>query len=268
MSARIFQMDRPLIMGHRGHQREAPENTMLSMKLALSVGVDFLESDVRMTKDRELVLFHDDSLIRTTGQQGRVKDYSLDELRQIDLGYTFSTDGSTYPFRSKGHSIVTLREAFDAFPTARFNLDIKDSDSNAPELLAKILREKEKQKSVIIASFIPSQLEKFRKLEPSVATSANPKEVRNFLFGVKLRMIDTLSGTRQYKALQVPIKSGIIRVISKRFIDEAHKRNIAIHVWTINDRSTMEYLIDMEVDGIFTDEPSLMREVLVDRGFL
>ncbi|MHA2021180.1 MAG: glycerophosphodiester phosphodiesterase family protein, partial [Candidatus Thorarchaeota archaeon] len=103
-------------MGHRGDPNKAPENTMLALKVALEGGVDFLESDIRLTSDNELVLFHDDDLRRTTGKSGLVRERKLEELRQIDFGYMFTLDGVTFPFRDKGLSVVSLREAFNEFP--------------------------------------------------------------------------------------------------------------------------------------------------------
>ena len=129
-------------MAHRGDSASAPENTLLSLRKAVEIGVDFVETDVRLTKDDELVLFHDDDLIRTTGVSGAIRDKTLDELKQIDFGNLFTTDdGVTNPYRGKGHTIVTLEEAFKAFPETKMNLDIKDKDLHAPELLANSIRE-------------------------------------------------------------------------------------------------------------------------------
>ncbi len=264
----VFGPGRPLIMGHRGDSNKAPENTMLALKAALEVGVDFLESDIRLTRDDELVLFHDDDLRRTTGEFGSVRERTLEELRQIDFGYMFTQDGVTFPFRDKGLSVVTLREAFEELPQTRFNLDIKDSDRRAPHVLAEVLEEYDRLSTVTIASFIPEQMTLFRELTPDAITSAHPKEVRNFVLGTRFRVLSLLSRNIQYKAFQVPIKYGSTSVISKRFVEQAHKRRIAVHVWTINDRNEMEWLIDLGVDGIFTDELTLMREVLSERGML
>jgi glycerophosphoryl diester phosphodiesterase len=255
-------------MGHRGDPNKAPENTMLALKVALEGGVDFLESDIRLTSDNELVLFHDDDLRRTTGKSGLVRERKLEELRQIDFGYMFTLDGVTFPFRDKGLSVVSLREAFNEFPQARFVLDIKDRDRKAPHELAKVLEEYERTRSVAIASFIPKQMKLFREIMPEAITSAHPGEVRNFVLGTRLRALSIFSRNIQYQAFQVPIKSGFTTVVNERFVEQAHKRGIAVQVWTINDKKEMEWLIELGVDGIFTDEPSLLREVLSERGML
>jgi glycerophosphoryl diester phosphodiesterase len=116
MGSRVFERERPLIMAHRGDSAAVPENSMLSLRGAIEIGVDLLETDLQLTKDREFVLFHDDDLVRTTGQKGRIRDYTLEELLNIDVGHTFTLDeGETFPFREKGLRLLTLRDAFAEF---------------------------------------------------------------------------------------------------------------------------------------------------------
>ena len=267
-NARIFDIGRPLIMAHRGDPVAAPENSRASMESALEMGVDFLETDVRMTRDEHLILFHDADLKRTTGRAGRVQDYSLDELKELDIGYKYTVDGTSYPFRGKGHHVVTIEEAFQIYPNAKFTVDIKDSDPRAPALLSKAILDSNRLDSVIVASFKPPQMKRFRELVPNALTSAHPGEVRNFLLGVRLRAVNQFARRIRYRAFHVPVKYGPLRVVSRRFVEEAHKRDIAVQVWTVNDREEMEWLIGLGVDGIFTDKPMLMREVLSERGLL
>ncbi len=261
--------DRPLIMAHRGDSAAAPENTLLGLLRAVEIGVDFLETDVRLTKDDELVLFHDDNLMRTTGEEGTIREKTLDELKQIDLGYNFTQDeGASYPYRGKGHSVMTLIEAFNAFPDMMINLDIKDKDLHAPNLLAQMIRDHGREDSVMVGSFHDAQAYRFRKILSKVRTSACPSEVSRFVFALKMRVLRLYSRGCPYEAFQVPIKYGRIHVVDERFVKAAHDRNIAVHVWTINDQPEMETLIDLGVDGIFTDKPALLRNILVERGLL
>ncbi|MFW9966571.1 MAG: glycerophosphodiester phosphodiesterase [Candidatus Thorarchaeota archaeon] len=255
-------------MGHRGDSTKAPENTILSLKAALEVGVDFLESDLRLTHDNELVLFHDDDMARTTGEPGSVKDCTLEELRQLDFGKMFTQDGISYPFRNKGLTILTLREVFEELGDVKINLDIKDLDARTPHLLAAMIDEYDKRSSVVVASFNPIQMKRFRTTMPEAITSAHPGEVRNFVLGTKLRVETLLSRNIQFQAFQVPVKYGLLSIVNERFVEQAHQRGIAIHVYTINKREEIEWLIELGVDGIFTDEPVLMREVLSERGLL
>ena len=265
----VLDIGRPLIMAHRGESGNVPENTIPALESAVRLGVDVLESDARLTKDDQIVLFHDDDLMRTTGEKGTVRDYTLDELREFDFGLNFTPDeGVTFPYRGKGLKIVTLLEVFEKFPDTVFNLDIKDTFPAAPMEMARLLEEMDRKQSVIIASFTGTQLEHFRQLLPDVPTSAHPGEVKRFVFFSKIGLPRIKREDIKYRAFQVPIKSGPITIITKKFIKMAHERNIAVHVWTINDEPTMNKLLDLGIDGIFTDQPALMKSVLQKRGVL
>ncbi|TFG27788.1 glycerophosphodiester phosphodiesterase [Candidatus Thorarchaeota archaeon] len=265
----VFDIGRPLIMAHRGESENAPENTMLALESAVAIGVDVLESDVQITKDDEVVLFHDETLLRTTGLEGTIRSHTLDELRQIDFGRTFTSDGgTTFPFRGKGHSIVTLTEAFEHFPNIIFNLDIKDTFQSAPAELARLISQTGRSESVIVASFHDIQIERFRELMPKIPTTAHPGEVKKFVLNTKFGLPRIKSDDIHYKSFAVPMKSGPLKVTTKKFVRKAHEHNIAVHVWTINDSPTMNSLIDLGVDGIFTDNPRILKEVLQTRGLL
>lgn len=265
----VFDIGRPLIMAHRGESSSVPENTMAALDAANELGVDVLESDVRLTKDDQIVLFHDEDLVRTTGEHGTVRSYTLDELLLFDLGHNFTTDnGTTFPFRGKGFRIITLKEAFERYPRMVFNLDIKDIFPSAPEELARLISDMDRGNSVMVGSFHGGQLEQFRKLAPDVPTSAHPGEVKRFLLSTTIGLPRIRNESIQYRAFQVPIKSGPITIVTRKFIKKAHEHNIAVHVWTVNDEATMVHLFDLGVDGIFTDHPSILRGVLEKRGSL
>ncbi|MHA1973305.1 MAG: glycerophosphodiester phosphodiesterase [Candidatus Hodarchaeales archaeon] len=260
-------LSRPLIMAHRGDQTVSPENTLLSLKNAALLELDVIETDIRMTRDNELILFHDETLERTTNATGRVIDYTLEELQEIDLGYWFTLDGGkTYPARGKKWSVVTLRQAFELFPDILFNLDIKNEEPEAVKLLAEIIRDYKREKRVMVGSFHHKQLKRFRKNLPEVLTSASPFEVRTFLIGLRLHLERFLNPN--YAAFQVPISHNKTKIVTPRFVKAAHEKNIAVHVWVIDDRLTMEYLIRIGVDGFFTNDVWLLMEVLQDKGLM
>jgi glycerophosphoryl diester phosphodiesterase len=259
---------RPLVMAHRGDQTVSPENSLLALKNASLLEIDYIETDIRMTKDNELILFHDSTLDRTTNISGRIIDYTLDQLlEKVDLGYSFTLDhGKTYPARGKDWRVVTLRQAFQLFPDMRFNLDIKNEEPEAPQLLVKLIKEFNRENNVLVASFHHKQITTFRKLLPHVPTAASLREVKNFLIRHKIRINKLFSP--KYYALQVPIYYNGTRVVTRGFVKDAHDRNIAVHVWTINDRPSMEWLISQEVDGIFTDDPWLLLETLQEKELI
>jgi len=117
------------VIGHRGAAGERPENTLESFAEALRAGAAVLETDVHVSRDGEVVISHDPDVARITEGRGDVAELAWEELRQLDAGYRFSPDaGRTHPFRGRGHRIPSLREAFEAFPQARFNIEPKRCD--------------------------------------------------------------------------------------------------------------------------------------------
>ncbi len=255
-------------MAHRGDQTVSPENSLLALKNASLLEIDYIETDIRMTKDHELILFHDETLDRTTNVSGRIIDYTLDQLlEEVDLGYRFTLDqGKTFPARAKNWRVVTLRQAFQLFPDMKFNLDIKNEDPKAPHLLTELIQEFQREDSILVGSFHHDQITRLRKLLPNVPTAASPKEVKNFLIRHKIRINKFI--IPKYFALQVPIHYNGRRVVTRNFVKDAHNRNIAVHVWTINDRPSMEWLINIKIDGIFTDDPWLLLETLQEKELI
>jgi glycerophosphoryl diester phosphodiesterase len=254
-------------MAHRGDRTVSPENSLLALKNASLLEIDFIETDIRLTKDKELILFHDSTLDRTTNASGPVNDYTLEDLQDVDLGYRFTLNGGkTFPCRGQKWRIVPLRQAFELFPDMSFNLDIKDTDEIASQLLTELVHEFDRFNNVIIGSFHHQQIKHIRKLLPNVATAASPKEVKNYLYRHKLYLNWLIQP--KFRALQVPIKYGNTQIITPAFVKESHDKNIAVHVWTINDRVTMEWLINLGVDGIFTDDPWLLLEALQEKNLI
>lgn len=280
---------RPLVMAHRGDSANIPENTVQAFEDAYNSGVDCIETDIHLTKDNHFIFFHDDVLDRTTNGHGQISEYTLDELKELDAGYNFEivTDHKTiYPFRDKGFRIHALEEILPMFPEVRFNLDIKDKNPKAPQYLASILADLQVEDRVMVGSFHQSQISTFRELAPAITTSAGPKEVVKFwrksrkspkkkkelpnymeqlngspeVFQDRQRMI--FGKPLPYYALQIPEGYYFLRLVSPDFIHFAHYLGIAIHVWTINDQPSMKRLLKWNIDGIFTDKPMLLLDVV------
>lgn len=251
--------ERPLVMAHRGRSAFTPESSFQAFKEAYDLGVDALETYIRITKDSIPVVFHDKTLDRTTNGKGPISDYTYEQLLEFDLGYWYKDpERDSFPFRDKGFKIVSLEELFQKLPGIRVNMDIKDRFSSAPQSLYDTLHSLDVLDRVLVASFHQKQLTKFRKIDTAnqIPTSAGPFEVLAFL-------THTMFLTkRQFCAIQVPMGVSFIKIISEKNIQRAHDKNIAVHVWTINDRETMNKLIDWRVDGIVTDNPDLLLDVM------
>ncbi len=257
----FFKGSRPLVIAHRGGAGLAPENTLVAFRNARRIGVDVLEMDVHLTKDGHLVVIHDSTVDRTTNGHGKVKDMTLAEIKSLDAGYRFSTDGGkTFPFRGKGITIPTLEEVFSAFPNIRLNIEIKPDDERAADKLAEMIKAHHAEKRVLVLSFHSKPLARLRYLLPDTATAASKSEIEMFW------LMDKLHLWRIYRpkpdALQIPLRWGRHKIYSPRLVRDAHKMGMEVHVWTVDDPAEMKILIDQGVDGIITNRPDILLKVL------
>lgn len=247
---------------HRGGSKERPENTLASFGAAVELGYSYLETDAQLTRDGVVLAFHDESLGRVTDLVGAVADRTLEEIRRADAGYRFTPDrGRTHPYRGTGLTIPTLAEVLDAFPSARFNIDLKTDQVVAP--LAALIERLGVADRVCVASFSDRRLRRFRRLTGgAVCTSMGKRAIAT------ARLTSLLGRVRAQGAdcVQVPTSQGGVRIVDRRFVLAAHRQGLQVHVWTIDDRPRMERLVDLGVDGIMTDRPTLLREVLQARG--
>jgi glycerophosphoryl diester phosphodiesterase len=252
---------RPLVIAHRGGAGSFPENTLYAFEQSWKLGIDVLETDVRETADGKLVLLHDRTVNRTTDGEGNISEMTLETAKNLNAGYKFSTDGGqNFPLRDQKITIPTLEEIFTALPQAKFNIEMKNESETIAASLCETIRKYKMTEKVVAASFSQSNLDKFRRLCPEVATSASTSEVTKFLTYYKTGLGENFSP--QMSALQVPLRLGAIEVVSKEFVETARKLNLQVHVWTINKPEDMQKLIELGVDGIMTDYPDRLLEVV------
>lgn len=255
---------RPLVFAHRGGGGLFPENTLEAFKYSAEMGVDVLELDVHSTSDGTLVVMHDSRVDRTTNGSGKVNELTLAELKKLDAGYLFSPDGGqTFPFRGKGITIPTLQEIFDALPDKRFNVEPKQAAPSVVKPLCEIIRTRKMIDKVIVGSFRQEAIDEFRAECAEVATSATPSEVSEFLALYKVGLGETYTPPMQ--VLQIPERLGALQIVTKDFVETARKLNLQVHVWTINEKDDMKRLLDDGVDGIMTDYPDRLLELLKNR---
>jgi len=250
-----------MVFAHRGGGGLIPENTLEAFQYSARMGVDVLELDIRNTADGTLVVMHDASVDRTTDGRGQVHELTLETVKKFDVGYLFSPDGGqTFPFRGKKITIPTLQEIFAALPEMTFNIEPKQHTPSIIKSLCVLVRERKMIDKVIVGSFNQTTLDDFRSECPEAATSASPSEVSKFLALSKTGLGDSYSPPMQ--ALQVPRNIGGLQIVSKEFVENAHRRNLKVHVWTINETADMQRLIEMGVDGIMTDYPDKLLNLL------
>jgi glycerophosphoryl diester phosphodiesterase len=250
----FLRNERPLIMAHRGRSAFTPESSYQSFKEAYELEVDVLETDIRLTKDNIPVVFHDKTLERTTNGVGPVNDFTFEELQQFDLGYWYQDSVSgEFPYRNKDFKILSLVDFFEKFPKIRVNLDIKDKLKVASMKILEAITSSNAQHRVLVGSFRQIQIKNFRAISANldIPTSACPIEVLAFLFHFSIF-------SRRFCALQVPMNLRFLNIVTQKNIQRAHKRDLAVHPWTINESQTMADLFEWGIDGIFSDDPELL----------
>lgn len=241
----------PVNIGHRGDPTRFPENTLSSFRGALAAGAEGLELDVRLTRDGHPVVMHDGTVERTTDGFGALSGMTLDEVRRLDVG---------------GDGVPTLREVFQSFPGVHVNLDIKDRDRpGAERVVLDVLREAGAADRALVASAHHRVLRKFRGAAGGgFRTGASRWEIAVF-YGLSLLRLERLIRPA-YAALQVPVTHGRLRILTPRFVAAARASGVRVDAWTINRADQMREVLDLGVDGVMTDDPGLLAEVLQNRG--
>jgi glycerophosphoryl diester phosphodiesterase len=244
---------RVLAFAHRGGafhpELEGLENTLAAFRHAVDLGYRYLEADAHATRDGVLLAFHDAVLDRVTGHQG-----SVAELTRADVSAALIGGRDQIP---------TMAALLEEFPDARFNIDLKSDRAVAP--LAALVHATGAYDRVCVGSFSTRRIRRFRRLVGArVATAADPVEVAAYRFGPA--SLTGLLRRSPAAALQVPRRHRGVPVLTPRLVERVHAAGKHVHVWTVDDPAEMQELIDLGVDGIFTDRTDLLREVLVARG--
>lgn len=240
------------MLAHRGLATTAPENSLLAFANALAAGAAYLETDVHASADGVAIISHDPDLGRVAGRKGAIRLLEAAELRGIPLG--------------EGQSYSTLADALEAFPDARFNIDVKSRDAAEPT--ARAIREADALSRVLVTSF--DDATRRATLEAlggahAVATSASRRGVVWALLGAVLGLDGLVrAGLAGVDAVQVPERMGPLRVVTPRFIDRVRRAGVEVHVWTVNDEDDMRRLLVQGVDGVVTDRADLALAVVRD----
>jgi glycerophosphoryl diester phosphodiesterase len=254
----------PLVIAHQGGDGVWPGNTLYAFEKAVEIGADVLEMDAHITKDGHIVLMHDETVDDTTDGTGLIEEMTLEELKQLDAAYDWSNDGGqTFPYRGQGIQVPALDELFQKFPQMRYVIEIKLTKNPIDPPLCDLIRQYDMQDKVLIASFHDTVMGNFRTTCPEVATSASRGEVTKFVILGKLFLSGLVAP--EYQSIQPPYdpeESYNIPIMTRRFIREAHAKNIKVEPWTVNDPDLMRQYIEWGVDGIITDRPDLMVEIL------
>lgn len=248
---------KPRVFGHRGAAGLAPENTLPSFALGLTLGADLLELDVHATRDGVIVVIHDETLERTTNGSGPVHEHMFHELQKLDAGYQFTRDGRDFPFRGQGVRLCTLEQVLREFPLAPCNIEVKQGEPSIVADVVGLIVRLGAQRRVMLAAEHDNIMREIRACTSEIATSFSAAEVADF---VRRCASGDLAGYRpEGCALQVPPRFGEFDIVTPATVAAAHAAGLDVHVWTINHRDEMEALLELGADGIISDLPGLAR---------
>jgi glycerophosphoryl diester phosphodiesterase len=240
----------PLAMAHRGGAIEHLENTLPAFQACVDLGYRYLETDVRVTADGVLVVFHDPTLERVTDRTGRVDALPWAAVSEARIGGR--------------EPILRLEDLLGAWSDVRFNLDIKAAGVLAP--LLRTVRRMKVADRICLGSFSDARIAAARRLfGPSLCTSLGPRGVaalRLSSYSPKAAGLVRI----QAGCAQVPLQLGGRALVDERFLAAAHARGLQVHVWTVDEEAEASRMLDLGVDGVMTDRPAMLRELLEKRG--
>jgi len=243
----FLEHDGVLAFAHRGGAHEAPENTMKAFTYAVGLGYRYLETDAYATRDGVLISFHDDKLDRVTESKGKIEALSWRDLATARIGGT--------------EPIPLLEDLLTRLPDVRINVDPKHDAAVAP--LIALIKRLGVEDRVCIGSFSDRRLRQvIDAFDGRVCTSLGPAGVLR----LKAASVGWPAWRWRQGCVQVPVKRGNTRIVTRRFIEAAERRGLQVHVWTVDDESEMQSLLDIGVHGLMTDRPSVLKKVLTSRG--
>lgn len=237
----FFSTARPLVFAHRGGAALAPENTIAAFDNALALGADGIELDVRLSVDGVVVVHHDSTLDRTTSLRGALASRTASDLAAV--------------------GVPSLAAVLTRYPRTRLIIELKVNTPEFARAVLAVVRSTTAEQRVCLGAFRRRALRAVRTTTPEVATSAAREEVRWALYRSWCRWPVKAA---VYGGYQVPERAGPTRVVSQRFVDDAHRAGLAVQVWTVDDEDTARRLIGWGVDALITDRPDVIVPLVAD----
>jgi len=228
---------------------------MYAFDQAVGLGYHYIETDVRISRDGVVVVFHDASVDRTTNGSGDVAKLDWANLAELDAAYNFQAD-QDHPLRGTGIGITRLDDLLTSYPNTHFNIDLKAPGQEWA--VADVIKRAGAEDRMLVGSFYDKRLRRFRRISRgTIATSAGPAAAAALWAASRLgRKVPAAPD-----AYQIPVRVGPMH-LDERMIQGAHASGAHVHVWTINEPDEMRRLLEMGVDGIISDRPDLLNEVV------
>ncbi len=220
-----------MIMGHRGAKALEPENTLLSIRRAMEIGVDAVEIDVHLTKDKEVVVIHDSTVDRTTNGKGPIGSYTLEEIKKLDAG--------------KGEKIPTLEEVIE-FVKDKVRLIIELKEEGTEDKVVELIKRYNMFASAYIISFWHMLVKKIKEMDSRIKTGV-------LLVGCPVDACIARSASADALVMNYAF-------VNKELVDKAHQEGLKVFIWNIDDRDMLRPYVDMGVDGIGSNDPRILVE--------
>jgi glycerophosphoryl diester phosphodiesterase len=258
----FLDLPSPWLVAHRGGSGLAPENTLPAFDRAAQLGADAIETDVRLSADGVVMVFHDAETQRLTGEPGSIEARTLAEIAALDAAFSFTPDGGrTFPLRGAGVRIPTFAEALRRYPRMRFNVDAKGAEAALADALARTIQEARAEDRVCVGSFLDAQAERLGALLPGVCRFLPEQAATLHVIAAKSGAVPVgLPGG--YDLADLPARMNEVTVVEPPVVDHFHRLGIPVHVWTVDEEDEMRALLELGVDGIVSDRPDVLARVL------
>ena len=259
----FFTPELPRVFGHRGSAGTYPENTIESFRAAVAAGVAYIEFDIHMTRDGEVVVAHDEHLNRMCGVDRRIREMTYAEVMAADAGRLFTLDDSTFPFRDRGLRIPRLAEVLGTFPKLRMIVEVKQIEPSVVVPMLDLIDRAGMRRSVLVASEHQPPLDEIRKLAPDIPTNFSYYESGQFFQAMAARD----AGYRAPgDAIQISHFYENWELVTRESVEFAHNVGVEMHVFTVNEAHEMRQLLDVGVDGLITDYPRRALDLVRSRA--
>ena len=251
-----------MAIAHRGGAKLRPENTLVAFAHALSIGVDAIECDVRLSKDAQPVVIHDETLDRTTNCSGPVSAFTAEELAHIDAGHHFGP-AEGFPFRVRGVGVPRLADVLALSAEVPIIVEIKGEDAAAVGPVVDAIAAAGAAGRVVIAGFSHAVLSAVRRRAPGLVTSASQTEVIS-----ALRWSYVWWAPRQpaFQLVQAPLQLRGRRVLSRSLVRALRRAGLPVQAWIVDEIDDMQRVLDWGVTGLITDRPDRALTVIRERA--
>jgi len=255
----------PFVIAHRGSSGRAPENTIEAFDRAVfEDGAEGLELDLRCTRDGYVVVLHDRTVDRTTDGRGPAHAFTLDELQSLDAGHRFRDEAGEHPFRGCGIHVPTLEDVLARYPDTWLSLDLKEGDPAAERRTVELVDAAGARGRVAVSAESARSARRLAALDPDLPRFFDRASAWRFFLRHRTRV--WWGYHPRARSLQIPVSYRGQRLDTPLLLADAHRFGIAVRYWTVNDVPTMQRLIDRGADGIITDHPARLRDLLRSRG--